>query len=286
MELPDFEQVRIPKGLILIRKGFKEFLIRQEGCGLEHCVLLLEPAPQTLHGRRQLSVRILPNHSRDRVVIKHFSHGSPLRFLTRDLFFGRARSFNELVLTEHARANGVPTLTIIAAQSRRAFWLFHKDHIISLMLHNASDLATTFEQLSILEPNEQSRMKRNLLAVLAETIRKLHDCGISHCDLNMKNLLVQESENTLKVFVIDLDRSLLRSSPLPLEERLNNILRLARSCIKLNRNGKFGMSNTDALRFAKYYFGQKDFKWRIIKRHIRRFLSSLRWHRLWWKIWG
>jgi hypothetical protein len=59
----------------------------------------------------------------------------------------------------------------------------------------------------------------------------MHDAGLVHVDLNLKNILVQHPWTEPRIFIIDLDGAELRGE-VPLSVRLDNLVRLDRSIVK------------------------------------------------------
>jgi RIO-like serine/threonine protein kinase len=79
-------------------------------------------------------------------------------------------------------------------------------------------------------------------------VRALHDAGVEHADLNIKNVLVTRAG---KGVVIDLDQGALRD-PFSDEARRANLVRLLRSAIKLHVR-KGALEKRDPLRFLRAY---------------------------------
>ena len=81
-----------------------------------------------------------------------------------------------------------------------------------------------------------------MLRKSGETIRKIHDAGIYHRDLNMNNLFVVEDGES--IYVLDFDRAKI-SDKVGLRKRKGNLRRLLRSARKLERYSKSGFSFSD-----------------------------------------
>jgi hypothetical protein len=64
-------------------------------------------------------------------------------------------------------------------------------------------------------------------------VRRMHDRGLEHRDLNLGNLLLRAAPGRpSEAFVIDLDRARVWSGPLPARRRRRGLRRLERSCLK------------------------------------------------------
>lgn len=109
----------------------------------------------------------------------------------------RTRAFRELRLTADLHARGLPVPRPVAADVTR-HGLTYSAALITVRIPGARALA------SLLENGEADD---DLLQRVGATIRRFHDVGLDHVDLNARNLLVDEGG---KVWLIDLDRCQLR----------------------------------------------------------------------------
>ncbi len=109
----------------------------------------------------------------------------------------RTRAFRELRLTADLHARGLPVPRPVAADVTR-HGPTYAAALITVRIPGARALA------SLLENGEADD---DLLQRVGATIRRFHDVGLDHVDLNARNLLVGEEG---KVWLIDLDRCRLR----------------------------------------------------------------------------
>lgn len=109
----------------------------------------------------------------------------------------QTRAFRELRLTAALHQRGLPVPTPVAAAVTR-HGLTYEAALITERLPGARALA---ERLEARQAGDA------LLAEVGRTIRRFHDAGLDHVDLNARNLLVDEA---LCVWLIDLDRCRLR----------------------------------------------------------------------------
>jgi 3-deoxy-D-manno-octulosonic acid kinase len=70
------------------------------------------------------------------------------------------------------------------------------------------------------------------MARAGKAVRFMHDAGLYHTDLNLRNLLVDRDRR--HVFVIDFDRAQVFDEPVPPALRRRNVARLLRSIRKLD----------------------------------------------------
>ena len=128
----------------------------------------------------------------------------------------RTRAFRELRLTADLHARGLPVPRPVAADVTR-HGLTYSAALITVRIPGARALA------SLLENGEADDA---LLQRVGATIRRFHDVGLDHVDLNARNLLVDEGG---KVWLIDLDRCRQRPDG---AWKGRNLERLERSLVK------------------------------------------------------
>ncbi|MBF7053699.1 3-deoxy-D-manno-octulosonic acid kinase [Halomonas sp. KAO] len=109
----------------------------------------------------------------------------------------RTRAFREMRLTADLLARDLPVPRPVAANVTR-HGLTYEAALLTVRIPGARALA------SLLENGEADG---ELLQRVGATIRRFHDTGLDHVDLNARNLLVDKGG---KVWLIDLDRCRLR----------------------------------------------------------------------------
>jgi len=133
----------------------------------------------------------------------------------------RTRAFHELRLTAELHARDLPVPRPVAASVTR-HGPTYEAALITVRLPGARALA------SLLESGDADDA---LLQRVGATIRRFHDAGLDHVDLNARNLLVDEGG---KVWLIDLDRCRLRPDG---AWKARNLARLERSLVKFGTPG-------------------------------------------------
>ena len=158
-------------------------------------------------------------------ALRRYLRGGVPAFLTRKhyLWSGeeRTRSFRELRLLDALKRRGLPVPAPVAAFYRRGP-VTYAAQLLTERIVGARPLA---ELLSV------GAMDDARWAAIGRCLRRFHDAGVQHADLNAQNILL-DAEG--EVWVLDFDRGRERP-PGPWRERA--LLRLARSLAKLAGDG-------------------------------------------------
>ena len=153
-------------------------------------------SPSLGKGRGAASVVTVADRS---CVLKHYHRGGLVAgfLVDRYLYTGldRTRSFAEWRLLSLMHKRGLPVPIPFAARCCR-HGLFYTADLISEYCQGTQTLA----QLLSHEP-----LPNFLWRKLGHTLRRFHDCGIYHADLNAHNILLN-SENG-EVTLVDFDRA-------------------------------------------------------------------------------
>jgi tRNA A-37 threonylcarbamoyl transferase component Bud32 len=270
--------VHIKKGTVslLLQERYKDLLLQM---GIEDPESFLKRHGRTsplLVGRTpHFSV---PLENGNNMVIRRYSHGGWLRFLTRDLYFFGSRSFQEICLTEEIRSAGISTLQPLGAIHKRVFHFFYKAYFLSLEIPEAEDSTRYLLRTGFSLTRENLVKKRETIRSAGRLVQRFHKSGFFHRDLQLKNILVAKSQT----YLIDFDRSY-RREILPLTKRIHNLLRLNRSVEKWKRLG-LPLTKTDRWRFFRAYSAD-DPKMREVLRSARHTYSvNFFFHRFTWKL--
>jgi len=259
---PGFSVIREPYIYALVDENWVSYL-RERGL-LDPSDLFEGLLSPTFKGRGELLLV-----DEEVLVIKRNRHGGILGFLLGDLFLDGSRVHRELLLLWRLKKAEVPTLVPVASIGKKV-GLFWKQFLITQYLHGADDM------LSFLQATTDAKRRLTVLKRAGEVVSKMHDLGVYHGDLQLKNLLVRGEE----VFVIDLDKSKQRI-PLPMSMRFKNLLRLMRSVEKAEAKGLIGLSLKEKVAF---WLGYKKGKGHIYKRELRKRLKLHPFRRLIWRL--
>ncbi len=156
-----------------------------------------QPGARGMKGRATAWATTLPNGVE--VVVRHSQHGGLLAPLTQDLFRAPTRAPVELSAALRLAEAGVPTPEVLAYAVYPAFGPFVR-----------ADVATRLQR-GVALPEAWRAAKTDderfaLLASVRDLIAALTRAGARHPDLNVRNVLVLESENTPTAAVLDVDR--------------------------------------------------------------------------------
>jgi tRNA A-37 threonylcarbamoyl transferase component Bud32 len=273
-----FSLIRKKKACLWLRDEYRDGLLE---AGIEDPEALLRLRRRELSwmaGRKAHPCLPLPDGKK--MVIRQYTHGGLLGFAIRDLYFAGSRALDELRLTEAVRAAGIPTVESVGAMQIPTLHFFYRAFFLSVEKPGALDLLDFFRNLPGDPTPEALLLKRNVIHETGRVLRRFHDAGFYHADLQLKNLLTDGH----RVLVIDLDRSLHRD-PLSAGERMSNLLRLNRSVEKHLRQG-LRLTRTDRWRFFTAY-ADGDSKVRAqLRKALRLYPWRMALHRFSWTIRG
>lgn len=231
------------------------------------------PVPHALHGRAAVHVLETP---RGQVVAKGLSRGGIIGALFRSLYADPERPAREALVAEQLAARGLPTPPIVAARALRVAPGLHRLELASARVAGARDLLDALR-----DPAADDRQRAGWAAAAGRTLRRLHDEGLQHRDLQVKNLLVGPGSAEL-LTVIDLDRCLLGPS-LSEDQREASLARFGRSLAKrglLPRRGeRLSAEARQGVRaFLRAYGGPRRVeRMAAVRRRLARSLAGHQW---------
>jgi 3-deoxy-D-manno-octulosonic acid kinase len=162
-------------------------------------------------------------------VVRHARHGGLLAPLLGDLFWGAPRFYREAALSRTLAERRVRTPAVLAAVRYRA-GPFHRADVVTAAVEGA-DLVELFFG----ETPPSGAAREAVLDALGALVRRLHDAGFVHPDLQLRNLLVRDAAGAEpEAWLLDVDTC----RPMRADgdaERARNLDRLYRSWAKWNR---------------------------------------------------
>jgi len=276
-EIEGFEIIREGNILLAARGALREALARKSLSDL------LAGAGESVEGRQPHTVVELPGGIK--AVVRHYTHGGLLRKVTGDRFVGSERFFDEVRVSGHLRKQGINTPEVLgliiqaAPQGLFQEWLRHRrGALVTRMVEGGRDMLEYARSKEGAEQLADLRVRRALIRSVAQEVRRMHDAGVCHADLHIKNLLLGPGG---EVFILDLDRAKLHGE-LGLNRRMANLIRLGRSLEKT------GVDRIISGRDSYVFFLEYLRAGRLLKLDAREVVKKYRRHvarhRLFWKL--
>jgi len=239
--------VESPGGMAALHRDLAD-AFTAAGYGPDHVGPL---QPSDLAGRKPLfELRI----GGERFVVRRFSHGGLLRWLTGARFMDPQRPFRELVLADALAREGFATPQVVAARARRSKAGGWRLDVVTRRIEGACNVAQALAKL--VAPGVGGRARRRLLEACGRLVRRMHDAGFLHADLTTSNLLLRDGERVgerPELLILDLDRSVLAPEPVTRAERVANLARLLRHVERRRIDGDLPVLTTDYARFLAAY---------------------------------
>ncbi|QIB65406.1 3-deoxy-D-manno-octulosonic acid kinase [Kineobactrum salinum] len=159
---------------------------------------------------------------RGEMVLRHYLRGGMAARLSRCSYlftgFRRSRSLAEFNLLQSLAAHGLPVPVPVAALAVRNGLITYRAAILLLRIPGACPLPAVAEL-------EDGQLWRDV----GQLLRRFHDCGLDHVDLNCDNILLAEGQ----LWLIDFDRCRLHTRHgVNARWKRRNMLRLQRSVEK------------------------------------------------------
>lgn len=156
------------------------------------------------------------------VLRRYLRGGWPAKFSSDQycyLGIKRSRPFKEFEILKNMAVLGLPVPLPVAALLDRS-WFAYRGAIMMQQIVGVKPLGDYLGKLSEGSP---------VWTDTGKCIRRFHDLGVNHVDLNANNLLV--SVDNRKVYLIDFDRCTMSSGSKTAGK--SNLVRLKRSLVKL-----------------------------------------------------
>jgi len=213
------------------------------------------------------------------VVVRRYARGGFAAGLRRDLHWGCRRAFAELAVSEEAREHGIRTPEVVGIRTEEVWGPFCRMDLITRKVENARSL----EEALKAAPDQAGRQA--LLQEVAAFARGMHDAGLIHADLHIRNILVAGDSGAARSLVlIDLDRGRFVRPAEP-SLRAGNLFRLNRSLERFGVGPEL-FSARDRVRFLRAYQGRGRESLDQARRWMRDCETHMIRHRTWWKLFG
>lgn len=217
-----FEADRIGEVVLISRTGAAEPL-RRAGLDRPAEWERLCAAASQGPGRGAIARVDLPGLGR--AVLKRLRRGGWIAPIWQGRMLGSSRGIANLEVAREAVRRGIPTAEPIALLLRQGPPGLFRAWLATEEIDGAADLLTRFRARA--EPSA------GLLPAALRFVRRAHDEGLSHPDLNFGNLLARErADGEWELFVVDLDRAAFSVGPLRFAARQAALRRFERSAVK------------------------------------------------------
>jgi tRNA A-37 threonylcarbamoyl transferase component Bud32 len=271
---------------LLIRDDFKERLLKQGILDPQSLISNASKNGTFYKGRGLLPALLINGSEGERMVAKQSLRGGLLRFLNKDLFLNGNRPFKEMTANAYILSKGIKTTEILAAAKLKVLGPLYRTFIFSKEISEAIDLTGLFNSLKKKTPQERLTIKKKIFRALARSIYTMHNQGIYHSDLHLKNILICQNDVSAEpdVYIIDFDKALLKGR-LSTRKKIDNLLRFNRSLEKYKFQWGV-LTRTDQIRLLKEYIKYDSQVSDIIEIYLRRYLRFLKLRKVKWKILG
>jgi len=238
--------------------------------------LALEPhggrgaAPGTA-GRRGPSALLPLGPDGARLHLRPLRHGGWLAPLLRDRFPSDRRARSEILANDVLRRRGAPVPEpVVAVAWRRGAVV--RAAVGTVHVEGATD------GLAFLSAQPEPERLLRAAAAAGRALRRFHDAGGRHADLQVANVLLREEASGTRAWLVDLDRARVGKPPGP-GRRLRELARLHRSLVKRGLAGRVGARGR--ARFLAAYTGGDRSLRRALLRQLPRERVRLAVH-----VWG
>ncbi|QGM20953.1 3-deoxy-D-manno-octulosonic acid kinase [Spiribacter sp. 2438] len=158
------------------------------------------------------------NWPRQPLVLRHYWRGGIVARFSRDVYCWtgceQTRAFREYRLLSRLHGQGLPVPAPVAARVRRRGAVYRAD-LITAAIADTEPLDDRLRNRTVSDEAWQR---------VGAVIRRCHDAGACHADLNVRNILLDRSNNP---WIIDWDRGRLRAPATHWQQ--HNLDRLRRS---------------------------------------------------------
>jgi 3-deoxy-D-manno-octulosonic acid kinase len=209
------------------------------------------------------------------MVLRRYRHGGLLGAATGSLYLGPGRALAELRVAARAEASGAPVPHVLCLVLWPVLGPFWSAMIGTREERGARHLLELAQQL------EPAPARAALAREVGQAVRRLHDAGVEHRDLQLRNVLaVDRGAGARRIVVIDLDRAVYHpGAGVPVHLRAANLGRLTRSVIK---NGLWDrrVGDGEASAFLEGYTGEDRALRSELRGWVARERFKIRLHRL------
>ncbi|AWX14312.1 3-deoxy-D-manno-octulosonic acid kinase [Mergibacter septicus] len=178
-------------------------------------------------------------------VLRHYYRGGMVGKFVKDRYYFQhlelTRSFAEFRLLQYLYQQGLPVPYPIAARVIKQGCFYQAD-ILLQRIENAQDLTKVLQQ---------APLRKDVWYQIGQLIHQLHHHQVCHTDLNAHNILLQQQDKTIKLWLIDFDKCRIRQGE---KWKAENLARLHRSFHKEAKRMQIHFGNADWQQLLKGYY--------------------------------
>jgi len=191
------------------------------------------------------------------------------------LYLGSRRALDQVWTSDRLRSAGVATPEILAAGTGRVLGPLRAHAIVNRELPGARNL------LELAGEAPGPPLRREILLECAGLVRRMHEAGFLHADLNVGNLVLERGAGKPVLNVVDLDRGRFLPAVSP-RQRFRNLARLLRSYEKWIAP-RLRLSGREEFLFLRCYAGRDRALLRRLVTSLSRYRSRLGPRRIRWR---
>jgi hypothetical protein len=271
---------------LLIRNDCKEKLLKQGLMDPQRLIETASKAGTPYKGRGLLPTVPIEEGDSKRMVAKQSLRGGLLRFINRDLFWRGNRPFKEMVVNTQILSKGIKTTEILAAGKLKVLGPLYRTFLFSKEIPESKNLSDLFNGLKQKSPQERFKEKKEVIKAVARSIFSMHNQGIYHSDLNLKNILICQNDVATEpeVYIIDFDKARLKER-LSSKEKIDNLFRFHRSLEKYKFQTRV-ITRTDQARILIEYIRYDSQLNDIIRLKYKNYLRFVKLRKVKWALIG
>ncbi|MBS3762686.1 MAG: hypothetical protein KGZ25_05195 [Planctomycetes bacterium] len=203
-----------------------------------------------------------------KLIVRKYVHGGLLRHLWGSWFLRKRQMLREINIVRHLQQHDVPTPSPVALRLQKVLGPICKAHYISEEVTDSVDILSACRAyMESTPPPPETR--RSIASKIASLLYKMHEAGICHKDLNLKNILLSPTAKPVNAFIIDFKKAFWENE-VSLQDKLKNLVRLDRSIVKWPASRQL-ITLSDRLRVMRDYIRLHegpDSNWKDIARQV------------------
>jgi len=187
-------------------------------------------------------VPVFVNGTKIMLIIKRWNR-TDIKRMIRDA----RKPMRTWLATNRFQSLGVPTAYPVAVLERKKFSFFHKSVYISEKILNSVTIFE-FSGQRFKDPN----IKNRVISDLARLVKRLHKLGVYHNDLGPTNIMVQENNKDINLYLLDLDGIKFKKA-ISKKERVISLTRVLLTLCRLSN-----IERSDIKAFFDEYFNDNE----------------------------